>query len=68
MDVKLYVRDLGRLLGGAWLELRDDGAVLGVRGSELRVVTLGDCVDIRALHHDKEQDRWVFSLDVVEGG
>jgi ribonuclease R len=68
MDVKLYVRDLGRLLGGAWLELREDGAVLGVRGSELRVVTLGDCVDLRALHHDKEQDRWVFSLDVVEGG
>ena len=65
MDVKLYVRDLGKLLGGAWLELGHNGATLGVRGSDKRVCALGDEVEIVAEHHDVGQDRWVFRLTVL---
>jgi ribonuclease R len=64
MDVKLYVRDLGRLLGGAWLEVGASGATLQIRGTGTRVCALGDAVEIVALHHDAGQDRWVFSLTV----
>lgn len=65
MDVKLYVRDIGKLMGGAWLELGHGGATLNVRGTEQRVCTLGDEVEVVAEHHDAGQDRWVFRLTVI---
>lgn len=66
LDVKVYLRDMGKALGGAWLEVRDDGASLGVKGDPVRLCRIGDAVDLRVREHDARQDRWVFDCDFVK--
>lgn len=65
LDVKLYVRDLGKQLGGAWLELVDEGAKLVTRDGGELVCAVGDEVDVRVVDRDRTQDRWVLRLDRV---
>lgn len=65
VDVKVYLRDLGKAMGGAWLEVREDGASLGVQGQPAPIVRVGDAVDLTVVAHDARQDRWVFGLAPV---
>ncbi|MFO0553237.1 MAG: RNB domain-containing ribonuclease [Polyangiaceae bacterium] len=62
LDVKLYVRDLGRDLGGAWLEIADGGASLRKRDDGALVCAVGDAVRVTVRGFDKGQDRWVLGL------
>lgn len=52
IDVKVMLRDLGRALGGAWLDIEADGARLAVRGTGRVVCRLGDEVRVRAIGAD----------------
>lgn len=62
MDVKVYVRDLGKQLGGVWLDLVHDGAALVRRDTREPVCAVGDDVDVRVLSKDRGQDRWVLAV------
>ncbi|NUP10839.1 MAG: RNB domain-containing ribonuclease [Polyangiaceae bacterium] len=62
MDVKVYLRDLGRLRGGIWLDLTEDGALLVERESRAPICAVGDAVDIKVVDRDKGQDRWILDL------
>jgi ribonuclease R len=48
IDVRVMLRDLGRELGGAWLEMQGDGARLVARDSGKSVCRFGDTVSVRA--------------------
>lgn len=65
LDLKIYLRDVGKALGGVWLEIADDGATLVTKEDRKLVCAVGDGVDVRVLGHDKGQDRWVLGLDRV---
>lgn len=62
IDVKIYVRDLGRARGGAWLEARRDAVELWDTKSGELVLRLGDGVDVIVERRDDAQDRWVLVL------
>ncbi len=62
VDVKLYVRDLGRARGGAWLTLTDDGAALSDETSGERVLRVGDAARVVLEGRDPGQDRWILQL------
>lgn len=62
LDVKVYVRDLGKALGGKWLDLAEDGAALVTRDERTLVCAIGDRIEVRVLGHDRGQDRWIFDL------
>ncbi len=63
VDVKLYVRDIGRARGGAWLELRRDGVELFDTNAGTSVLRLGDLVSLVVERRDDAQDRWVIVVD-----
>ena len=63
LDVKVYVRDLGRQHGGAWLALANGGAALRDDRTGRVVCRLGDAVTVRTLFHDERQDRWALALE-----
>jgi ribonuclease R len=48
IDVKIPLRELGRDLGGAWLDVEGDGARLTVRGTGVVVCRLGDQIEVRS--------------------
>lgn len=65
VDAKIYSFDLGRALGGAWLELDASGALLRVqKGGRLRpgtvVARIGDETRVYAAGRDATRDRWVL--------
>ncbi|MGE3630817.1 MAG: RNB domain-containing ribonuclease [Sandaracinaceae bacterium] len=67
IDVKLYLRDLGRDLAprGAspiWLETDEHGVVLRVRDTQRVVLTLGAEIAVRVVRRDDAQRRWVLGL------
>jgi ribonuclease R len=64
IDVKLYVRDLGKLLGGKWLEVKKEGVVLQARGEDKPWLVLGDSLTLVVASREtfEEKLRWVFSL------
>lgn len=62
LDVKVYVRDLGKMLGGKWLDLAEDGAALVTRDERAVVCAIGDRIEVRVVGHDRGQDRWIFEL------
>ncbi|MBK8936183.1 MAG: RNB domain-containing ribonuclease [Polyangiaceae bacterium] len=62
LDVKVYVRDLGKQLGGVWLDLVHDGAALVRRDTKEPICAVGDDVDVRVVSKDKGQDRWVLAV------
>jgi len=75
MDVKVYLRDIGKQLAPpsanrkrptpVWLDLSAEGAVLATREDKKVVCVIGDAVDVTALAHDESQDRWVLGLERV---
>ncbi len=65
MDVKVYLRDVGQALGGAWLDLEDDGAKLVTRKDRRLVCAVGDEVEIFVRGRDEAQDRWILGLERV---
>jgi ribonuclease R len=65
LDVKVYLRDLGELLGRKWLETDEHGAVLRQRDGGAIVCRLGDAVTVSIRGRDERYDRWKLGLDVV---
>lgn len=57
IDVKLYMGDVGKGLGG-FLVPSHEGAALALNGR--RVLTLGDEVRVRVEGRDESRDRWVL--------
>jgi ribonuclease R len=77
LDVKLYLRDLGKQRGDKWLDVTDEGAALrervsGESRSEVAAAAqpvlarLGDAVLVRVDDRDARHDRWVLSMRRVE--
>jgi hypothetical protein len=68
IDVKLYLRDLGKELAprGAqplWLEPDEGGVVLRERDTQREVLVLGSAITIVVARRDEGQRRWVLGLD-----
>lgn len=64
IDVKVYVGDAGRALGGIWLKPTPGNAALADdQGKPL--FTVGDPIALRVLRRDEPRDRWV--LEPVTG-
>jgi ribonuclease R len=59
IDVKVYVGDAGRALGGVWLSLSPGRAAL-VDPDGRPVVAVGDPIDLRVIRRDDRRDRWVL--------
>ncbi len=59
VDVKLYVADAGRALGGIWLALTPGKGALAGPDGEPRF-TVGDTITLRLVRRDERRDRWVF--------
>lgn len=69
VDVKLYLRDIGRALATArgltkpiWLVVSEDGATLRDKATGDVVVRIGDEVDVILEGKDEKQDRWILQL------
>jgi ribonuclease R len=60
IDVKIFLRDLGRARRGAWLEVRREGAELWDTQSNERVLRLGDSIEIVCERREEAQARWVL--------
>ncbi len=59
IDVKLYVADAGRALGGVWLKLSPGRAAL-LDEHDQALFTVGDPIELRLVRRDEPRDRWVF--------
>jgi ribonuclease R len=66
LDLKLYLRELGRVLGGVWLEPSEDGVSLREQRSGRVVFSVGDALDLETLALDAGTDRWVLRPRRVE--
>ncbi len=62
LDVKVYLRDLGRLRGGVFLASEGHGALLRDGKTKEIVARTGDEVRIRVHERDTQWDRWVLAL------
>jgi ribonuclease R len=62
LDVKVYLRDLGRLRGGVFLAVERDGALLRDGKTKEVVTKMGDEVRVRVHERDTQWDRWVLAL------
>lgn len=62
IDVKIYWFDLGKAMGGAWLELADAGATLRVQKGKT-LMRVGDPVRVFVSGRDTGRDRWVLLPD-----
>ncbi len=60
VDVKLYLYDLGKALGGAWLAASPDGATLLRDKGKAQVLRVGDEIAVTVDRHDPKTDRWVL--------
>ncbi len=60
LDVKLYFFDLAKHLGGAWLEVAEEGVVLRAKGSTQPLFTLGQAVALQVDGRDVPSGRWRF--------
>ena len=67
IDVKVYVRDAGRALGGVWLTLSPGrGALRDPDGNPAFVV--GAPIALRVVRRDEPRDRWVLEpVDPIPG-
>ncbi len=65
LDVKLYLRDVGRTRGGAWLASANGGAALRDKETGNVLVRLGDTATVFTEGRDERQDRWVLQLGDV---
>lgn len=62
LDVKVYLRDLGKARGGAWLAADERGTTLRVRDTGEIVCRLGDEVGLVLRGKDVAHDRWRLDL------
>jgi ribonuclease R len=67
IDVKLYLRDLGKELAPrgrppVWLEPDEHGVTLRERDGGRVVLTLGGAIEVRVRRRDDAQRRWVLAL------
>ena len=62
LDVKVYLRDLGKTRGGAWLAADERGTTLRVRGAGQIVCRLGGEVGLVLRGKDVARDRWRLDL------
>lgn len=69
VDVKLYLRDVGRALATArglgkpiWLMVSEDGATLREKATGDLVACIGDEVNVILEGKDEAQDRWILQL------
>ena len=60
LDVKIYLYDMGKSLGGAWLDVGDGGATLRERASQRVVLRVGDAIELVVHGRDPGRDRWVI--------
>jgi ribonuclease R len=65
IDAKIYSFDLGKMLGGAWLELDASGAILRVqKGGKVApgttIARVGDEVRVFVAGRDTSRDRWML--------
>lgn len=59
LDLKLYLRELGKVLGGTWLTPGPFGVtLLDERGQS--VFSVGDPITLRTIELDRSTDRWVL--------
>jgi ribonuclease R len=65
LDLKIYLRELGRVLGGAWLKPSDDGVSLLKEKTGEVVFSVGDAIDLTTVELDGATDRWVLSPERV---
>lgn len=73
VDAKIYSFDLGKALGGAWLELDASGALLRVqKGGRLPpgtvIARIGDEVRVYVAGRDGARDRWVLLPELPARG
>jgi len=66
LDLKLYLRELGQVLGGVWLTPSEDGVSLLEERSGRVVFSVGDAIDLETLALDSGTDRWVLRPRRVE--
>ncbi len=59
IDVKLYLFDLGKALGGAWLSPTPGNGGLQDKAGKL-VLAVGDAISVRVVKRDDVRDRWVL--------
>ncbi len=62
LDVKVYLRDLGKARGNAWLEIDAGGAALVMRDTREVVCRLGDEVGLVLRGKDVAHDRWKLDI------
>ncbi len=67
IDVKLYLRDLGRDLAprgkpAIWLEPDEHAVVLRERDGQRALFSLGEAIRVRVVRRDDAQRRWVLGL------
>ncbi len=65
LDVKLYLRDVARVRGGAWFVVTDGGAALREKESGEVVARLGDEARVFTEGRDERQERWVLQLEAA---
>ncbi len=61
LDLKLTLYDLGKALGGAWLEVADEGASMKKKGGKEPVFLLGQIIDLKLERRDEPNRRWIFA-------
>jgi exoribonuclease R len=61
IDLKLTLFDLGKALGGAWLEVADEGASMKKKGGQVPVFLLGQVIDLQLERRDEPNRRWIFA-------
>ena len=61
LDLKLYLRELGKVLGGVWLAPSPDGVSLLEEKTGKAVFSVGEAIELRVVDLDRSTDRWVLS-------
>ncbi len=64
IDVKLYLYDLGKALGGAWLSPTPGNAGLRDKAGKL-LLAVGDPIAVRVVKKDEARDRWALEPAVL---
>lgn len=61
LDLKLYLRELGKVLGGVWLKPSEDGVSLLEEKTGRVLFSVGDAIALRTIELDRQTDRWILS-------
>jgi ribonuclease R len=61
LDLKLYLRELGKVLGGIWLKPSEDGVSLLEEKTGKVLFSVGDALALRTIELDRQSDRWILA-------